>query len=90
MVSKAHVLLGVQGGFAQLNHGKRAALRRLRAGDGFVFYSPRLSYPDGEPCQRFTALGVVTTGKVYQWEMGEGFRPSPFNMGSSGLNCHRV
>ena len=29
-------MLGVNGGFMQLNHGKKAPLQRLRAGDGRV------------------------------------------------------
>jgi len=79
---------GVAGGFVQLNHGKRAPLQRLRAGDGLLLYSPRLSYPDGEPCQRFTALGVVTTRKVYQRDMGGGF--VPYRLDITYLPCHEV
>jgi len=41
IVSRSHVVLGVRGGFAQLNHGKKAPLQRLKAGDGLVCYSPR-------------------------------------------------
>ena len=59
----------------QLNHGKRAPLQRLRAGDGLVMYSPRSSYPDGEVLQSFTAIGVVASGKVYQVEMTPLFKP---------------
>jgi hypothetical protein len=88
VVSKAHVLQGVAGGFVQLNHGKRAPLQHLRAGDGLLLYSPRLSYPDGEPCQRFTALGVAITGEVYQWEMGEGFRP--YRLDIAYVPCREV
>jgi hypothetical protein len=75
VVSRDHVQLGVAGGFIQLNHGKKAPLQRLHAGDGVVFYSPRTSYPDGEPWQMFTAIGVVRTGKIYQGDMGGGFKP---------------
>jgi hypothetical protein len=66
---------GVKGGFIQLNHGKRAPLQRLSAFDGVVFYSPRTSYPDGEPLQAFTAIGRVKTGEVYQVEMTSRFKP---------------
>jgi len=38
-------------------------------------YSPRTAYPDGEPLQAFTAIGVVTTGRIYQVEMTEAFKP---------------
>ena len=68
-------MIGVKGGFIQLNHGKRAPLQRLSASDGVVFYSPRTSYPDGEPLQAFTAIGRVKTGEVYQVEMEPGFVP---------------
>ena len=75
VVSRAHVQIGVQGGFIQLNHGKKAPLQKLRAGDGLIMYSPRTAYPDGEALQAFTAIGVVTTGQVYQVEMGPDFKP---------------
>ena len=66
VVSKDHVDIAVAGGFTQLNHGKAAPLERMRAGDGFLFYSPRTAYPDGEPLQAFTAIGRIRTGTVYQ------------------------
>ena len=75
VVSRAHVQLGVKGGFIQINHGKKAPLSRFRAGDGLVIYSPRTSYPDGEPLQAFTAIGSVTSGEIYQVEMTPDFKP---------------
>jgi len=51
VVSREHVLIGVKGGFVQLNHGKRTPVQKLKGGDGLVMYSPRLAYPDGEPYQ---------------------------------------
>jgi hypothetical protein len=75
VASRDHVEIGVRGGFAQLSHGARAPLLRLRAGDGLVYYSPQTSYPGGRPLRAFTALGVVLTGEVYQADMGDGFTP---------------
>ena len=75
VVSREHARLGVKGGFIQLGHGKKAPVQRLRAGDALVMYSPRTAYPDGEPLQAFTAIGVVSTGKVYQVQMTEDFKP---------------
>lgn len=75
VVSKDHVDLATAGGFAQVNHGKAGPLERMHAGDGFAFYSPRTSYPDGAPLQAFTAIGRVRSGTVYQAEMDGGFRP---------------
>jgi len=66
VVSKDHVAIGVDGGFVQLNHGKAAPLERMCAGDGFAYYSPRTSYPDGAPLQAFTALGRIRDGTVFQ------------------------
>ena len=66
VVQRSHVQIGVQGGFIQLNHGKKAPLQKLSAGDGLIMYSPRTSYPDGEPLQSFTAIGVVASGEIYQ------------------------
>lgn len=69
VVSRSHVLRGVAGGFAQMNHGKQAPLRRMKAGDGLIYYSPREAYPDGVPLQAFTALGFIRTGAVYEYDL---------------------
>lgn len=65
-VSRDHVSLGVRGRFTQANHGKPAALRRMARGDWIVFYSPKTSYPDGDPLQAFTAIGQVADDEPYQ------------------------
>ncbi|HTQ00369.1 MAG TPA: EVE domain-containing protein [Casimicrobiaceae bacterium] len=70
VVSKSHVDLGVAGGFTQLNHGKAGPLERMRPGDGFVYYSPRADYPNGEPLQSFTAIGRVAAGEIFQAQDG--------------------
>ncbi len=75
VVSRSHIEIGVRGGFMQLNHGKKAPVQRLKAGDHIAVYSPRTAYPDGEPLQAFTAIGRVITGSVYQVEMSEAFKP---------------
>ena len=75
VVSHTHVQIGVSGGFVQLNHGKKAPLQKLQATDGFVYYSPKTSYPTGEPCQMFTAIGIVKSGEIYQADMGDDFHP---------------
>jgi hypothetical protein len=65
-VSRDHVLIGVNGGFTQANHGRLTVLRRLARGDFVAFYSPRTRYPDEEPLQRFTAIGRVVDDRPYQ------------------------
>ena len=74
-ISRDHVQRGMTGGFTQANHGKATNLRQLAQGDFIVFYSPRTSYPAGEPLQRFTALGRVLDAQPYQAEMTADFHP---------------
>ena len=75
VASRDHAKAAVQGAFIQLNHGKQAPVRRLKAGDGVILYSPRTAYPDGEPLQAFTAIGTVVTGDPYQVEVTPDFKP---------------
>lgn len=65
----------MEGGFTQAGHGKATGLKRLKAGDWIVFYSPKTSYQDGEPLQAFTAIGQVKDDELYQFEMAPGFVP---------------
>ena len=74
-VSRDHVLLGKEGGFTQANHGRPHALRRLKRGDLIAFYSPRTSYPDGEPLRRFTAVVRVIDDEPFQATMTADFHP---------------
>jgi predicted RNA-binding protein len=74
-ISRDHVRRGVAGGFTQANHGKASGLKRLKAGDWIVFYSPKTSYQDGEPLQAFTAIGQIADDDMYQFEMAPDFIP---------------
>jgi hypothetical protein len=77
VVSENHVQRGVAGGFAQLCHGRSAALSRMNVGDYLVYYSPRTDMRAGAPLLRaFTALGRVTGEDVYRFDMGGGFVPN--------------
>lgn len=42
------------------NHGKRAPLARMAAGDGILIYSPTTTYPAGERLRTITFVGEVT------------------------------
>jgi hypothetical protein len=72
-IAQQDALAGVAGGY-----GKAGPLERMRAGDGFVVYSPRVTWPNGEPLQAFTAIGRVCTGIVYR--AGGGAGPGPFRI----------
>ena len=73
VVSADHVARGVGLGIAQIGHGRKAGLARMRAGDRLVYYSPR-DTPGGAPLQAFTAFGRVMDDELWQADEG-GFRP---------------
>jgi hypothetical protein len=79
VVQRAHVLRGVELGIAQTNHGAQSGVKRMQPGDGFVYYSPKTSYPEGEPLREFTAIGRIAEGEPWQAEsdpdMMAGIRP---------------
>jgi hypothetical protein len=76
VASRDHVQAGVDGGFCQLCHGKAGPMRRLKPGDGIVYYSPRSEMRGGETVQAFTAIGTVKDGEAYPFDMGGGFVPT--------------
>jgi hypothetical protein len=75
VASYEHVQRGVELGFAQLNHGKRAALARMHLGDWLIYYSPRTSHPSGASLQAFTAIGQITSEEPYQVTLTDDFQP---------------
>ena len=75
VASREHVMKGVEGGFAQVCHGKPGPLRKMREGDGLVYYSSVLEFGKKDPCQKFTALGRVSGGEPYQFTMSDDFIP---------------
>jgi hypothetical protein len=74
-VIRDHVVRGVAGGFTQAGHGKQTMLKRLKRGDYLVFYAPKSVYEDGEPLQKFVALGLVADDEPYQITMTADFMP---------------
>jgi hypothetical protein len=75
VASAEHVRRGRASGFMQVNHGKAAPLRRVKPGDGIVYYSPTTILGEKDGLQAFTAIGTVREGEPYQGEMGSGFTP---------------
>ena len=74
VVSKDHVMRGVDLGIAQIGHGKRTGLARMHAGDGFVYYSPKESLGSTTPLQAFTAIGEIADSEIWQADEGN-FQP---------------
>ncbi|MEV4126201.1 EVE domain-containing protein [Nocardia sp. NPDC049707] len=77
VVSLEHVRRGVELGIAQVNHGKRTPLERMRPGDGFLYYSPRAGMRSGAPIRSFTAIGTIDDRPVWQADPRDGgcFQP---------------
>ncbi|MEV6134484.1 EVE domain-containing protein [Nocardia sp. NPDC051990] len=77
VVSLEHVRRGVELGIAQVNHGKRTPLERMRPGDGFLYYSPRAGMRSGAPIRSFTAIGTIDDRPVWQADPQDGgcFQP---------------
>lgn len=71
VVQREHVLRGVAAGIVQTNHGVRSGVQRMKPGDGIVYYSPKTSYPDGDPLKEFTAIGVIAEGEPWQEQEGD-------------------
>lgn len=74
VVSAAHVHRAQRLGIAQIGHGKRAGLARMRAGDTLIYYSPVEEFGDRVPLRRFTALGVIADEEIWQADEGD-FKP---------------
>ena len=88
VVSREHVLIGVAGGFAMMNHGKLAPLKRLGPGDGLAYYSPKTAWPEGEVLKAFTAIGTVGDKPPYAAEMPSG--QTGFRLGIDWLNARET
>ena len=65
VASAEHVAIGRELGFMQVCHGKAGPLRRLRAGDQVVYYSPTHSFGGKDKLQSFTACGTVLEAISY-------------------------
>lgn len=88
VVSEQHVLKGAAGGFAQLYHGKKAPLAKMKEGDWLIYYSPRDAYPDGKLLRSFTAIGKVKSGNIYPYQMAPNF--IPYRLDIDYYPCHKI
>ena len=74
VASAEHARRG-KAGFMQVNHGKKAPLQRIRAGDGVAYYSPAETIGGKDRLQSFTIIGRVRDEELYQGIMGGDFTP---------------
>jgi len=63
-VSKEHVMIGVEGNFCQLCHGKSTPLKRMKKGDILIYYSPKISLNSDVKFQEITAIGKIKDENV--------------------------
>ena len=75
VASKDHIDAAVKGGFIQAGHGKETAVRRFKKDDALICYSPKLRLGGKEPCQCFTAYGIVEDAEVFQVTQSKDFKP---------------
>ena len=80
VASKEHVQRGESDGFAQVCHGKKGPLAKMREGDWLIYYSPTVTFGKKDPCQAFTVIGRIATGKPYPFEMSPDFIPWRINV----------
>ena len=74
VASAEHARRG-KAGFMQVNHGKKAPLQRIHAGDGVAYYSPAETIGGKDRLQSFTTIGRVRDEELYQGVMGGDFTP---------------
>ncbi|MDP4116919.1 MAG: EVE domain-containing protein [Bacteroidota bacterium] len=75
VASKDHVEKGIKEGIAQACHGKLNPLKRMKKGDGIIYYSSKEKFNEDAPFRKFTAIGRISDSEVYQIEMDENFSP---------------
>lgn len=75
VVSKDHVLNGIEWGIMQVCNGKCTPLKRIKKNDLVLFYSSKLKMTDKQPYQSFTAIAEAIDDNVYQFEMNPEFIP---------------
>lgn len=75
VASLEHVQGGVEGGFAQVCHGKQGPLKYMTGGDWIIYYSPTVHFGGKDPCRAFTAIGQVHSEDPYPFTMSPHFVP---------------
>ena len=75
VASAEHARLGRKAGFMQVCHGKPAPLKRIKPGDGVVYYSPTITFKAADKFQAFTAIGIARQAEPYQVDQSPDFHP---------------
>lgn len=63
VAARAHVKLGEADRFVMFAHGIHSAVKQLRPGDWFAYYSPTETLGGKDAVRRFTAIGTIDDGE---------------------------
>ena len=73
VAAASHVRVGREQGFVMFAHGKHSAVKQLRTGDWFAYYSPTETLGGNDPVRRFTGIGTIPAGEPQPTQMmGDG------------------
>ena len=75
VAGKDQMMIGVKGGFAQLQHSRKIPLQKINDGDWLIDYSPRRRSTSQEPCQSFTAPGRIASREDFSFDVSTGLVP---------------
>ncbi|MDP1975167.1 MAG: EVE domain-containing protein [Alphaproteobacteria bacterium] len=75
VASHDHVKNAIQSNIIQVCHGKKGPLNLMKEGDWIVYYSSKLRFGENEPYRHFTAIGQISAGEPYQFQMNAHFIP---------------
>ena len=75
VASADHVAIGVAGGFAQVCHGRRGPLARMKCGDTIVYYSAGQKLSEANNLKSFAAIGTITDDVLTQVTLTSDFSP---------------
>jgi hypothetical protein len=73
---KDHVVIGKKEGIVQAHHGRADPLKRLKAGDKVIFYSPKTMSQGGIPLKAFTGVAKISDERIDQIQLAGDSRPS--------------
>lgn len=88
VASKDHVQAAKEGGFCQACHGKKWPLVKFNTGDRILFYSSKEKFGVSKSYQKFTAIGFIEKGVVYQSKMKPDLKP--YRRDVKFLDCEEV
>lgn len=75
VASVEHVNQSIKEGYCQLVNGKEVPLRKMKKGDGLIYYSSTISLKNKTAVKAFTAIGFIADDVIYTYDMTNYFYP---------------